>query len=262
MTPIKSREVEATRHRDGRSEKFTDSVAIEDPLEIRLGDVPLAVTMRTPGDDEDLVLGFLLSEAILLNPNELQAVERAGQSTVTVRLREPVEVDPSRFQRNMFVSSSCGVCGKASIEAVQIFAPRARDFTVPRSLVATLTGRLREHQPTFDATGGLHGAALFGPQGQLLTAREDVGRHNAVDKVIGAAARQEWPLPSCLLTVSGRQSFEIVQKAGVVGIGGVVGVSAPSSLAIELAETLGLLLVGFSREGHFNVYAGDAHLTD
>ncbi len=262
MTPIRSREVEATRHRDGRSEKFIDSVAVEDPLEIRLGDVPLAVTMRTPGDDEDLVLGFLLSEAILLHPDELRAVERAAQSTVTVRLRETVEVDPSRFQRNMFVSSSCGVCGKASIEAVQIFAPRARDFTVPRSLVATLTARLREHQPTFDATGGLHGAALFDPQGRLLTAREDVGRHNAVDKVIGAAARQGWPLPPCLLTVSGRQSFEIVQKAGVVGIGGVVGVSAPSSLAIELAETLGLLLVGFSRERHFNVYAGDAHLTD
>jgi len=260
MTPIRSREVQVTRHRDNHPERFVDSVAVEDPLEIRLDDTPLAVTMRTPGDDEDLVLGFLLSEAILLAPDELETVELVGQSAVAARLRDKVEVEPSRFQRNMFVSSSCGVCGKASIESVKIFARPVRDFTVPRSLVAILTSRLRKHQPTFDATGGLHGAGLFDLKGELIAAREDVGRHNAVDKAIGAAARQIWPLPPCLLTVSGRQSFEIVQKAGVVGIGGVVGVSAPSSLAIELADTLRLLLVGFSREESFNVYAGEAHL--
>ncbi|UCG86525.1 MAG: formate dehydrogenase accessory sulfurtransferase FdhD [Gemmatimonadota bacterium] len=259
---IRSREVESTRYGGIGRERFVDWVAVEDPLEIRLGDTPLAVTMRTPGDDEDLVLGFLLTEAILLAPEEVREIEQVGQSTVAVRLRDTVEVEPSRFQRNMFVSSSCGVCGKASIEAVQLLARPARDFTVQRSVVASLTDRLREHQPTFDATGGLHAAGLFNLAGELLAAREDVGRHNAVDKVIGAAATQAWPLPQCLLAVSGRQSFEIVQKAGVVGIGGVVGVSAPSSLAVELAEAVGLLLVGFSREEHFNVYAGDARLTD
>lgn len=262
MSTTKSQQVAAVRHGKSERERFVDSVAVEDPLEIRLGDTPLAVTMRTPGDDEDLVLGFLLSEAILLKPEEVQDIEPVGQSTVAVRLRDTVTVDPSRFQRNMFVSSSCGVCGKASIEAVQLFARPARDFTVPRSVVATLTHRLREHQPTFDTTGGLHAAGLFDLDGELLAAKEDVGRHNAVDKVIGAAAQQVWPLPQCLLAVSGRQSFEIVQKAGVVGIGGVIGVSAPSSLAVELAETVGLLLVGFSREEHFNVYAGDARLID
>ena len=251
-----------TRHNGSRTEALSDSVAVEDPVEIRMGEEPLAVTMRTPGDDSDLVLGFLLTEGILLDPDEVVAIEDVGESAVCVRLREGVEVDVSRFRRNMFISSSCGVCGKASIESVQLLARPARDFTVSRDLVASLTTRLRAHQPTFDLTGGLHGAGLFSLDGEVLSVREDVGRHNAVDKAIGAAARDRWPIPPCLLVVSGRQSFEIVQKAAMAGVGGVVGVSAPSSLAIELADSLGMLLVGFSRDQHFNVYSGAGHLDE
>jgi FdhD protein len=262
MTRGKISSFAVTRHDGSRTEDFNDSVAVEDPVEIRLGEEPLAVTMRTPGDDLDLVVGFLLTEGILLGPDEVAAIEDVDESAVSVRLREGVKVDVSRFRRNMFVSSSCGVCGKASIESVQLLARPARDFTVSPKLVASLTTRLRTHQPTFDSTGGLHGAGLFDLNGELLSVREDVGRHNAVDKVIGATAIKFWPIPQCLLVVSGRQSFEIVQKAAMAGIGGVVGVSAPSSLAIELADNLGMLLVGFSRDKHFNVYSGAGHLNE
>ena len=260
MTHGKTSSFAITRHDGSRTEALSDSVAVEDPVEIRLGEEPLAVTMRTPGDDSDLVLGFLLTEGILLDPDEVVAIEDVGESAVCVRLREGVEVDVSRFRRNMFISSSCGVCGKASIESVQLLARPAQAFTVSRDLVASLTTRLRAHQPTFDLTGGLHGAGLFSLDGEVLSVREDVGRHNAVDKAIGAAARDRWPIPPCLLVVSGRQSFEIVQKAAMAGVGGVVGVSAPSSLAIELADSLGMLLVGFSRDQHFNVYSGAGRL--
>ncbi len=262
VTHGKTSSVAITRHDGSRTEALSDSVAVEDPVEIRLGEEPLAVTMRTPGDDSDLVLGFLLTEGILLDPDEVVAIEDVGESAVCVRLREGVEVDVSRFRRNMFISSSCGVCGKASIESVQLLARPAQAFTVSRDLVASLTTRLRAHQPTFDLTGGLHGAGLFSLDGEVLSVREDVGRHNAVDKAIGAAARDRWPIPPCLLVVSGRQSFEIVQKAAMAGVGGVVGVSAPSSLAIELADSLGMLLVGFSRDQHFNVYSGVGHLDE
>jgi len=251
-----------TRHSGSKTAALNDSVAVEDPVEIRLGEELLAVTMRTPGDDSDLILGFLLTEGILLEPREVIAIEATGDSAVSVRLRNGVAVDVGRFSRNMFVSSSCGVCGKASIESVQLLAPPVKDFTVGRTLIASLTTQLRSHQPTFDVTGGLHGAALFGLDGTMLAVREDVGRHNAVDKVIGAVARSDWPVPPGLLVVSGRQSFEIVQKAAIVGIRGVIGVSAPSSLAIDLADRLGMLLVGFARGEHFNVYSGIDHLDE
>lgn len=240
----------------------TDSVAVEDPLEINIGKTPLAVTMRTPGDDHDLAVGFLLTEGILLAPDEVRTVDRIDGSRVSVQLADGIDVDTARFQRNMFVSSSCGVCGKASLEAVELVASPAKDFTVSRSVVSALTDRLRDHQPTFDTTGGLHAAGLFDLSGEALAVREDVGRHNAVDKAIGAVAVTSWPLPHCLLVVSGRQSFEIVQKAAVVGVGGVIGVSAPSSLAVDLATRLNMLLVGFSRGNSFNVYAGEQRLQD
>lgn len=247
---------------DGASDRRADDlVAAEDPLEIRLGETALAVVMRTPGDDDDLVRGFLLTEGILLSPSEIARIERLDESRVSVVLADGVEVDATRFQRNLFMSSSCGVCGKASIEAVQLFARPAPEFTVSRELVASLTGRLRGAQPTFDATGGLHAAGIYDLAGTVLAVREDVGRHNAVDKAIGAAALGAWPLPPSLLAVSGRQSFEIVQKAAVAGIGGVVGVSAPSSLAVELAREQGMLLVGFARGERLNVYAGAERLT-
>lgn len=259
----RSREVTVLQRGATETARRRDLVATEEPLEIRLGDTPLAVTMRTPGDDEDLVCGFLLTEGILLSPAEVARIERAGrrdESRVAVVLADDVAVDASRFQRNMFVSSSCGICGKGSIEAVRIVARPAREFTVRRAVVASLTARLRRQQPTFEETGGLHAAGVFDLEGNALAVREDVGRHNAVDKAIGAAAREDFPLPPALLVVSGRQSFEIVQKAAVVGIGGVVGVSAPSSLAVELARELDMLLVGFARGERFNVYAGERRI--
>jgi FdhD protein len=256
------REVGVAKRDGRRNKRVSDRVAVEEPLEIRLRDTALAVVMRTPGDDADLVTGFFLTEGILLEPAEIAAVELVDEGRIAVELREGVEVDPTRFQRNFFASSSCGVCGKASIEAVQIFARPVESHAVSHELVAGLTDQLRTRQPTFDATGGLHAAGLYDLEGTALAVREDVGRHNAVDKAIGAAAKVRWPLPPSLLAVSGRQSFEIVQKAAVVGIGGVVGVSAPSSLAVELAESLGMLLVGFSREGAFNVYTGAERLVD
>ncbi len=165
-----------------------DATATEDPLEIRLDGSPLAVTMRTPGDDADLVRGFLLTEGIAVGPDDIAEIEHFDDSRVSVRFVDGIEIDASRFQRNMFVSSSCGVCGKASIEAVRLMASPAGEFTVARSVVAGLTGRLRERQPTFDETGGLHAAGVFRLDGEPLAVREDVGRHNAVDKAIGVLA--------------------------------------------------------------------------
>ena len=237
-----------------------DAVAVEEPLEIRLGGQPLAVVMRTPGDDEDLVRGFLLTEGVVLRPSEVAAVEFGDDAVADARLADGVEVDIEQFSRNLFVSSSCGVCGKATIEAVELLAPRAPAFAVRREVVTGLTERLRESQPTFDETGGLHAAGIFGLDGRALVVREDIGRHNAVDKAIGALGAEAWPLPPALLVVSGRQSFEIVQKAAMARLGGVVGVSAPSSLAVDLARELGLLLAGFARGDRFNVYAGAERL--
>jgi FdhD protein len=256
----RSREVSVERHDGLRRRTSADVVALEDPLEIRLRGTPLAVVMRTPGDDAELVTGFLLTEGILLAPDEIATIERLDASRVDVQLRDSVIVDPARFQRNLFMSSSCGVCGKASIEAVQFFSRPAGAFAVAAEIIGGLTQALRAQQPTFDETGGLHAAGIFALDGVATVVREDVGRHNATDKAIGAAAARTWPLPPGLLVVSGRQSFEIVQKAAVAGIGGVIGVSAPSSLAVELAGSLGMLLIGFARNGGFNVYAGAERL--
>jgi FdhD protein len=256
------RSVEIVRRSSQSSEPHDDTVVVEDPLEIRLHDTPLAVVMRTPGHDEDLVRGFFLTEGILLDPGEIAAIRRLDESRLVVELAEGIEVDPGQFQRNMFASSSCGVCGKASIEQVRLFGRRPPKWTIRGDVAASLTDRLRSHQPAFDETGGLHAAGLFDLAGRALGVREDVGRHNAVDKVIGATTRTHWPLPPCVLVVSGRQSFEIVQKASLAGIGGLVGVSAPSSLAVELAQELQMLLIGFARGEGFNVYAGAERLAD
>ena len=255
-----SRRVEIVRHGATAAETRDDTVAVEEPLEIRLGDAALAVVMRTPGDDEDLVRGFFLTEGILVDPGEIRAIDHVDASRLSVRLADGIEVDAAQFQRNMFASSSCGVCGKASIEQVRLFGRPVPAWSIEKSIAASLTNRLREHQPTFDATGGLHAAGLFDVDGEVIAVREDVGRHDAVDKAIGAATRLHWPLPPCVLVVSGRQSFEVVQKAALAGIGGLIGVSAPSSLAVEVARETGMLLIGFSRSEGFNVYAGEDRL--
>ena len=262
----RSIEVAVERREGGAGRGALDAVAAEEPLEIAIEGEAIAVVMRTPGDDEDLVRGFLLTEGIVLRVEEVAAVELDGEGRADARLAPGVAIDTEQFRRSMFTSSSCGVCGKASIEAVMLHAHAAEPFEVSSAVIARLTDELRTRQPTFDATGGLHAAGVFGLDGAALVVREDVGRHNAVDKAVGAFAREaseaSGPRPPALLVVSGRQSFEIVQKAAMARLAGVVGVSAPSSLAVDLARELGLLLVGFARGGDYNVYAGADRLVD
>jgi FdhD protein len=238
-----------------------DRLVTEAPLEMRLGGTPLAVLMRTPGDDADLLLGFAITEGIVLGPHEVAEVKVVAEDPERNRweivLADGVRVDPERFRRNLYTTSSCGVCGKASIDALKVAAPEPPAGPVlSADLLLSLPAKMRDLQETFDVTGGQHAAAVFDAAGELLGVREDVGRHNAVDKVIGALAARRWPLGELVLLVSGRVSFEIVQKAAVAGIPVVGGVSAASSLAVELAAELGLTVIGFLRDESFNVYTG------
>jgi FdhD protein len=228
-----------------------DVVAVEEPLELRIGGTPVAVTMRTPGHDEELALGFALSEGLA----PLGARVPDDLAANTIELDAP-GVDLGRLQRSFYTSSSCGVCGKGALEAVAIEAPRVEsDLHVAASLVAALPDRLREAQAGFAATGGLHATGLFSATGELLCVREDVGRHNALDKVVGRAFLDGGlPLGRSILCVSGRLSFELVQKAAVAGCPIMVAVGAPSSLAVELAQDRGITLCGFVRGGSLNVY--------
>jgi FdhD protein len=233
-----------------RHDRGQDEVAVEEPLEIRVDGQPLAVTMRTPGHDEELALGFLYGEGLI------KGVRRAGLSpdlaANTIEVEGPLERDPG--QRSFYTTSSCGVCGKGALEEVAVdSAPLPDGPVVARALLAQLPERLE--QPTFERTGGSHASALFDPTGQLVIAREDVGRHNAMDKVVGRALLAGMiPLGERILCVSGRLSFELVQKAAVAGAPVLVGVGAPSSLAISLATDRGITLCGFTRRGHTNVY--------
>jgi FdhD protein len=228
-----------------------DLVAVEEPLEIRIGGEPVAVTMRTPGHDEELALGFCVTEG--LEPVSARATDDLAANTVDV---EAGGFDPERLRRHFYTSSSCGVCGKGAIEAVRVAAPRLEgSLWVKAEVLAALPGRLREAQHAFAVTGGLHATGLFTSEGELVCAREDVGRHNAMDKVVGWAFLEDLlPLASHVLCVSGRLSFELVQKASVAGCPILVAVGAPSSLAVELAEDRGLTLCGFAREGRMTVY--------
>jgi FdhD protein len=245
--PYAATSVQILRLPEGSAEQ--DAVAVEEPLEIRVGGEPLAVTMRTPGNDEELALGFCLSEGIPATSAALPADLAAN--TVEV---EATGFDRSRVQRSFYTSSSCGVCGKGALEAVSVEAAKVESrLAVAASLVAELPGRLQ--QPTFEATGGLHATGLFDERGELLCLREDVGRHNAMDKVIGWAFRERrLPLADAILCVSGRLSFELVQKAAVAGCPLLVAVGAPSSLAVDLARDRGITLCGFVRGGRVNVY--------
>jgi FdhD protein len=248
VPPYATTRVEVVRVPDGDA---TDVVAVEEPLEIRIGGRPVAVTMRTPGHDEELALGFALSEG--LRPGAARLPDDLAANTVEL---DAPGFDPERLARSFYTSSSCGVCGKGALEAVAVEAPRiASDLRVAAALVATLPDRLREAQPAFDATGGIHATGLFDAAGTLLCLREDVGRHNAMDKVVGWAFREgRLPLTEAMLCVSGRLSFELVQKAAVAGCPILVAVGAPSSLAVELAGDRGVTLCGFVRGGRMNVY--------
>lgn len=237
------------------------SLAVERPLEFRLGEVPVAVLMCSPGMERELALGFCLTEGILLNPAELVSVTAWGAGD-RFQIETTVSIDPERFRRNTYTTSSCGVCGKASIDSVRVSArPLPTGPVIGSGVVSALADRLRQDQPGFEVTGGLHAAGIFDPDGSLLVSAEDVGRHNAVDKAIGALAGARWPLGEVILQVSGRLSFEIAQKAAVAGIPIVAGVSAASSLAVDLAVDLGLTLIGFTRRAEFTIYAGVERIT-
>jgi FdhD protein len=255
------------RSRDGQPpEPIADAVAVEEPLEIRLNGLPVSVTMRTPGHDDELAAGFLLSEDLLRRRGDLAEIlrpprpkdESRARSWINMQLAEGVEFDFDRLTRHVFASSSCGLCGKATIASIQQKhppLPRSPRVTVRASVLRALPELLRRRQATFEQTGGLHAAALFDARGELLELREDVGRHNAVDKVLGARwLKRDWPLKRAILLVSGRASFEILQKSLVARVPIVAAVSAPSSLAVEFAERSGQTLVGFLRGDGMNIY--------
>jgi FdhD protein len=246
----------------GEETEIVDDVLVDEgPVEFRLGGVPVAVLMRTQGNDEELGLGFVITEGIVLGPQEVDSVSEVPGSEngdrYSVNLTDGVEIDPEQFRRNVFASSSCGVCGKASIDAVRVAARHVpKDPMVDRRTIYDLPASMRSGQTSFDSSGSIHAAAAFDSDGTSIALREDVGRHNAVDKLVGHLARQTWPIPPMVMMVSGRISFEMVQKAAVAGIPIICGVSGASSLAVELGEELGMTVAGFVRGTQFNVYSG------
>lgn len=270
--PEKQRSVNLTRVSewdDGNIGRKDDYLAAEEPLEIRVGDDPLSVTMRTPGHDVELAAGFLFTEGLIQNREQMVALENIEPVTedglkrgnvIQATLVEEAAPDFAKMKRHFFASSSCGICGKASIDAVRsrLLNPPNPDFRVEAELLLSLPEVLRASQDVFQRTGGLHAAALFDSSGGLLVVREDIGRHNAVDKVIGwALLDHRVPLGNSVLLVSGRGGFEIVQKALVAGVPVLASVSAPSSLAVQLARELRMTLVGFLRGRRFVIYSGE-----
>ncbi|WP_410632491.1 formate dehydrogenase accessory sulfurtransferase FdhD [Amycolatopsis sp. cmx-4-83] len=255
------------RVRDGAHTTRPDTLTVEEPLEIRVGGKALSITMRTPGDDFDLAAGFLVGEGVVRAATDIRAIRYCAGATadggntynvLDVTLADGVAPPDASVERTFYTTSSCGLCGKASLDAVRTTVPwpvAADPFTTDAATLAALPDELRAAQRVFDRTGGLHAAGLFDGDGELLCLREDVGRHNAVDKVVGWATRDgKLPLPGTALMVSGRASFELVQKAVMAGIPLLAAVSAPSSLAVDLAAELGLTLVGFLRGTSMNVY--------
>ena len=271
-TGVQERIVQKVRR--GQLSSRADLLAEEEPLEIKIASgaldarqyQSLAITMRTPGQDADLVTGFLFTEGIIARPQQLQAVRHVGQALATTSQDNVIlaELDPStgfdteRFSRHFYTSSSCGVCGKTSIEmvrSVSCYYPRNGFPKLSDSVLYNLPDRLRHAQSLFEQTGGIHASGLFTPEGELVLMREDVGRHNALDKLIGAALQQDiFPLRNHIVLVSGRISFELVQKAAMAGVPVLAAVGAPSSLAVSLAEEHGMTLVGFLRDGRCNIY--------
>jgi FdhD protein len=257
---------------DGAARRLDDDLVTEEPLEIRVGEMPVSVTMRTPGHDLELGAGFLFTEGLLAEPRDLVSIDYAlapgGQrdpNVVTATTREAVQPRLAELERHFYASSSCGICGRASIEAVRRrgLRPPSDGPRIGPRLLCSLPAALAGAQPVFTRTGGLHAAALFDANGALRVLREDVGRHNAVDKVAGwALAGGRLPLSDGILLVSGRGGFEIVQKAVSAGVPVVACISAPSSLAVRLAREMGLTLVGFLRGRRFVVYAGEDRVVD
>jgi FdhD protein len=245
-------------HGDAR-EQIEDELAIEEPLEIRVDGEPLAVTMRTPGEDEELAVGFLAGEGLITGVGDIESAGPTADlaaNTIEVRTTNGLRRDPGA--RSFYTTSSCGVCGKGALEFVRLEAGEAREPAVADArLVRSAPQRARSEQTAFERTGGLHATALFEPAGDLVVVREDVGRHNAMDKAIGSQLLAgRYPLPGVVACLSGRASFELVQKAALAGLAGIVAVGAPSSLAVDLARERSMLLCGFVRGDSFNVYSG------
>jgi FdhD protein len=252
-----SQTISLTLHHSEGQREINDQVAVEEPLEIRLDGHPAAVVMRTPGHDEELATGFLITEGIISSTGDLRKIEpRPDENRVLLFLHDHVTVDLAKLTRHFFTGSSCGLCGKATLDAIFTeFPPITRKLEIADSVILTAPEKLRAAQDTFDTTGGLHAAGLFSAAGGLLVCREDIGRHNAVDKVIGHALRNDIDLTDAFLLVSGRLSFEIMQKSLAARIPAVAAISAPSSLAVDFAKTSGQTLVGFLRPPTFNRYA-------
>lgn len=258
-----------TRVTAGKSDATRDVLAVEEPLEIRLGGSsprPVSITMRTPGNDPELAAGFLFTEGIISGNQDIVSINpsQSNDNTITVELNPAKVPDLKGLERNFYTTSSCGVCGKASIDAVRVASKYNLDenkFTVSLSILQSLPDKLRSSQKVFDATGALHASGLFDLSGKLLLLREDVGRHNALDKVIGARVLEnKIPLRDTILLLSGRISFELVQKASIAGIPFVAAIGAPSTLAVEVAKECGMTLIGFLREERFTVYCGESRI--
>lgn len=271
--PLPRRSIEitgVTEWNAGKVRRYPDNLASEEPLEIRIGNRPLSVTMRTPGHDLELATGFLFTEGLVQNREQLLSLEAVTDSAngargnvVRAELAPEAQARVARMQRNFYAASSCGICGKASIDSVRLRTLARPDpaFRLSARLLCALPERLRESQDIFGRTGGLHAAALFDADGKLLLVREDIGRHNTVDKIIGwALSAGHIPLHDHVLLVSGRSGFEIVQKAIAAGLPVLASVSAPSSLAVQLARELGLTLAGFVRGERFVLYAGEERI--
>ena len=273
----KSQEVEHPRRsialtsveqwQEGSVTRVQDYLAVEEPLEIRIGDVPMSVTMRTPGHDQELAAGFLLTEGIISDQGELKALQPVtgpgAGNAINAELSIRTDSVSAQMQRNFLAASSCGICGKATIDSIRVRGVKApnRGFRIGSEILCELPELLRKEQAVFGRTRALHAAAAFNSSGELLVTREDIGRHNAVDKVVGwALLNNRLPLSDVALMVSGRGGFEIVQKALVAGIPVLASVSAPSSLAVQLAREFGMTLVGFLRGQRFVVYSGERRI--
>jgi FdhD protein len=259
--------IDVIRVRGAERTRAADSAAAEEPMEVRLHDRPFAVIMRTPGADLELAAGFLLAERVIAGADDLATIEHCADNAnvVNVRLQQSAAARVDRAlaeRRNVVANASCGLCGRVTIDSLrEQAAPLQGDMSASAGVVAAMPTALRTAQPLFEATGGLHAAGLFRAGGELVTSAEDVGRHNAVDKVIGRMLlREQLPASALALCVSGRTSFEIVQKAWFAGIPMLVAVSAPSSLAVSLAREAGITLVGFVRDGSFNIYSHEQRI--
>jgi FdhD protein len=261
-----TKSVEIKRFSNQSVQTASDIVSIEEPLEIRLlqgvDARPISVTMRTPGHDHELAVGFLLTEGIIQQKADVLGISHPDANIVVIELNASVKLNPVALSRNFYTTSSCGVCGKSSIEAIQVHhAINATQGKISSTVLTGLPEIARQSQAGFEQTGGSHASSLFTLAGKLLLTREDVGRHNALDKVIGHCLMQEIAVSDCILLVSGRASFELVQKAAVAGIPIVAAIGAPSSLAIELAQQSGITLVGFLKDQRFNIYSHPNRIT-